>query len=154
MGGNKALKVCEPSLYARSCLRHRLSGFVWQQEARPLRILGTSKPEKPLHPSSVSPQRNSVPTWRTVSFQKRKVFIGSARNCTSKRSFVTGPLGTLPVSVTGWESSPTPHRRGVVPGCLQRLVQRWHSRMPQCHGEAQAAAMHGSHGVSRAALRF
>lgn len=35
---------------AKSCLHHRFSGFVWQQEARPLHILGTNKPEKPLPP--------------------------------------------------------------------------------------------------------
>lgn len=61
------------------------------------------------HPSSISPQRNPVPTQLTVRLPRRKVFIIFTRNGTSKRSFVTGRLGTLPAaSVTRWESCP-PH---------------------------------------------
>lgn len=125
-----------------TCLRHRFSGFVWQQEARPLSILETNKPEKPLQPSE-PPQRNPAPTWLRKTFtrqRKKKVFISSARNCASKRSFVPGRLGTLPVSVTARECPP-PH------GAQERYLAA-------CSGLSSAGARGGGGGgAAAAALR-
>lgn len=98
-----------------TCLRHRFSGFVWQQEARPLSILETNKPEKPLQPSE-PPQRNPAPTWLRKTFtrqRKKKVFISSARNCASKRSFVQDGWAPCPSqSPHGNVPRPTAHRSG------------------------------------------
>lgn len=96
-----------------TCLRHRFSGFVWQQEARPLRTLETNRPEKPLHPSE-PPQRNSEPTWLSESFTREKKF-SSALPQTAHQS---GPLfqdGWAPCpsqSPDGNVPRPTPQRSG------------------------------------------
>lgn len=131
-----------------SCLRHRFSGFVWQQEARPLRILGPSKLEKPLHPSSAPPQRNSVPARLNCKLPKEKSFLSALPEIAlqSRPLLQDGRAPCPPVSVTGRESSPAPLPGGAVPACLQRLVRRRH---PRRH---RAAAVRGSHGVCRAAF--
>lgn len=96
-----------------TCLRHRFSGFVWQQEARPPRILETNKPEKPLHPSE-PPQTNSAPTWLSESFTRKEKF-SSALPETAHQS---GPLfqdGWAPCpsqSPDGNVPRPTPQRSG------------------------------------------
>lgn len=114
--------------------------------------LGQTSQRNPLIPPL---QRNSMPTWLTASFPRRKVFISSAPNCSSKQSFVTGQPSTLPFSVTGCESAPSPHHCREVPRCMQQLVQHWHSWRPLCREEAQAVAMRcKAHTVCRAALWF
>lgn len=105
---NKALKVCEPLLYARelppsSFLRLCLAAggtpaaYPWDKQTREI-------------PSSLS----SATTEQFCAYlpnhklPRRKVSVSSPRNRSSKRSFVTGRLGTLPFTVTRWESSAHP----------------------------------------------
>lgn len=136
-----------------SCLRHHFSGFVWQQEARPLHILGTSKPGKSRHPSPVLPRSNSAPTCLTVSFPGEKFPPALPEIAAQIGPLLQGGWAPCPSQSPDGNLPPTPRRRAAVPGCLQRLVQRRHSRMPQSCGEAQAAARRSSDDECRAALR-
>lgn len=95
-----------------TCLRHRFSGFVWQPEARPLRILETNKPEKPLQPSE-QPQRNSAPTWLNESFTRgEKSFHQLCPKLRIKAVLCSRTAGhpARPSHRTGM--SPAPRRRG------------------------------------------
>lgn len=136
-----------------SCLRHHSSGFVWQQEARPLHILGTSKPGKSLHPSQALPQSNSAPTCLTISFPGEKFPSALLEIAAQSGPLLQDGWAPCPSQSPDGNLPPTPHRRAAVPGCLQRLVQCRHSRMPQSRGEGRAAAMRSSSDECRAAPR-
>lgn len=125
-----------------TCLRHRFSGFVWQQEARPLSILETNKPEKPLQPSE-PPQRNPAPTWLRKTFtrqRKKKSFHQLCPKLRIKAVLCSRTAGHPARLSHRTGMSPAPRRTGAVPGCLQRLVQRRCSRRRRRRSGGRGAA--------------